>query len=623
VSVGFCVSGSGCGELYAPRAGVCLSRRRPCGRSGLYGRSRRRWVSAVGMSEDLVVIGGGVAGLSTALRWAQTVGSPVRVVSRAFAEAAGNAAAGMLAPDAERLHRDGILYRVGQQSRGMYPAWVREVEQAAGIGVDLQLGDGAMLVPIRQGSDRWESEFGDVATWLSSESLAWYEPGLTQEGHGLQGAWQLNDDGQVDNRQLMTALQRACRNASVTIDEGCEVLRLNPDSSGKRIVSVVIRDTTSGITQELHGNRFLMSNGAWLAQLLSVPVKPIKGQMLSLRDDVTNRTISSAIFASDVYLVPKKDGRIIIGATEEDVGFDGSVTPGGLNKLLTSALILVPGLSNLPVLEHWSGLRPTTPDRLPVVGETRYSNVTVLGGLHRNGILLAPILSQVALSHLLQRTPDEALIREAMVAFNPSRFRHSIRIEEPEDTIPTTQTEEHPRIVLWKLDQNGQEVPVLPKQPPVCFLGDQGDLSSPEGDENPMTPSLNTRVSNEAKTMVPTPPSRDSSSEQSPFGDAYEDVTRHMEDDPEITQRHAMALNRSFGIKTTRTTASGEPSCISDDEFEAMELAFTEGLREAETFKHCLENPQDPALLRSREEVERSKESSNINGLSTSSGGYF
>jgi len=175
----------------------------------------------------------------------------------------------------------------------------------------------------------------------------------------------------------------------------------------------------------LSANSIVVANGSWMRNLLPVPITPHKGQSFSLRmPSDTEPVLSRVLFAQDTYIVPKADGRIIVGATVEVGSFDPDVTPAGLMHCMANAMQLVPGLGDLPIEETWAGLRPTTPDKGPILGRTTWDNLFIAGGYWRNGVLLAPKTGQLIGDLVLnsgvdlEDDADEALLE----AFKWDRF---------------------------------------------------------------------------------------------------------------------------------------------------------------------------------------------------------
>ncbi len=329
-------------------------------------------------SGDVLVVGGGLAGLSTALELAQR-GAKVMVVNRDGQESASLAAGGMLAPQAERLTA-GPYLDLCLQSRGMYPEWVAMLEEASGGLSTGFKAAGGFLAPAFPGDavDTWAPPpAAGRAYRLDGAQMRGMEPALAAE---VSGGWWFPDDMQVDARRIYASLREACLRAGVSVLEG-------PEWEVEALVFSSAGDHPRVAAARLHGGRQLafgrvvVANGAWMNRLLPVPIAPIKGQMLSLRPVGKGQPspLSRVIFADNCYLIPKADGRIIVGATVEPGKWGLEVTAGGVHELTTRALRVCPALGELEVEETWAGLRPTTPDTLPVLGRTPWDNLFVAG----------------------------------------------------------------------------------------------------------------------------------------------------------------------------------------------------------------------------------------------------
>jgi glycine oxidase len=414
---------------------------------------------------DVVIVGGALAGLSTALYLSQMDPSRhITILDREeygvakdsttsaerspHAQPASLAAAGMLAPQSERLP-PGPLLDLCVSSRRMYSDFCDMVETLAEeSGVEGEkflfpnqfsntkiddglepwsigfVGSGGFLAPAFAGDSvaTWSPpNVGGKAQWLDSTQIRELEPHLHPN---VIGGWWFPDDASVDARRLTCSLRAACVAAGVQLLNGpqYEVSSLDLiDGKCRGVFLKAAKGQRKG-QRYIGANTILVANGAWMRDLLPVPVEPHKGQSLALRMPADRPPIlRRVLFAQDTYIVPKADGRIIVGATVEAGSFDANVTPSGIMHILTHALQLVPGLSELPIEESWVGLRPTTPDKGPILGHTPWSNVFVAGGYWRNGVLLAPKTGQLMASLIMKSSgegvhrldPDDESLLEA------------------------------------------------------------------------------------------------------------------------------------------------------------------------------------------------------------------
>lgn len=347
-------------------------------------------------SFDVVIVGGGVIGLSCAWRLAQG-GARVAVVERG--EPGGGAtrvAAGMLAPVGELTFGEPELLELTLAAARLYPEFVAELEEASGIStgyeqlgalhVALDRDEAAQLRRVHDLQRSLELE----AEWLPPRKCRNLEPGLTPSFHGGVFA---EGEAAVDPRELTAALLGAARAEGVEVLAGTEVVDGVFDS--ERLVGLRTRD------RELFAETVVLASGAWsgatewVPEEARPPVRPVKGQVLELRRRDNDPPIRHILASERVYLVPRSDGRLIVGATVEEMGFDTAVTAGGVHELLREAYRLLPDVAEMELLGAIAGLRPGTPDNLPLVGPGAIEGLVLATGHFRNGILLAPLAAQV------------------------------------------------------------------------------------------------------------------------------------------------------------------------------------------------------------------------------------
>jgi thiazole synthase len=354
--------------------------------------------------EDILVIGGGVIGLAIAVELKRR-GASVTVISRDFQQAAGHAAAGMLAPMAEKL-TDKPLLDLCLQSRWLYPEWTAKLTQLTGIETGYY--PCGILAPVYE-LPQVQTTDSDRAKFLDRDTINFYQSGLSE---AVVGGWWYPEDGQVDNRCLMQSLLQAAQTLGVEIKEGVSVTAIQ-QRQGK-----IDRVFTS--IGELQATSYVLATGSWSSQLLPIPVHPIKGQMLSLRmpqEIHQPLPLQKVLYGENIYLVPRQDARLIIGATMEEVNWTPHNTPQGIQTLLTKAIQLYPAVADWQIEDFWWGFRPSTPDRLPILGLSACDNLFLATGHHRNGILLAPITAKI-LSDLILEQKSHPLL----TSFSWQRF---------------------------------------------------------------------------------------------------------------------------------------------------------------------------------------------------------
>lgn len=343
-------------------------------------------------------------------------GAEVTVLSRDHTDAAAYAAAGMLAPQAEKLDA-GPMRELCLRSRERYGSWAAKLEALTGL--DTGYWASGILNPMyeqpapaaaKSEGATAESKQAALAeqtpaTWLGPEAIRDRQPDLGPE---VVGGWWFPCDAQVDNRrQLVTALQEAVKQTGVIWQEGVTVTGI--EREGNRVVGIA---TDQG---QFTADHYVLAAGAWSGRFLGLPVFPRKGQLLSVQAPVgkgqpySAQPLKQVLFGDHIYIVPRRDGLIVIGATSEDIDFTPGNTPAGLKQLLTEAIRLYPPLKDFPIVETWWGYRPATPDELPILGPSELENLTLATGHYRNGILLAPITAQLIADWVLQRKTDPLL----------------------------------------------------------------------------------------------------------------------------------------------------------------------------------------------------------------------
>jgi thiazole synthase len=331
-------------------------------------------------ASKIIIVGGGVIGLSIAVELKRrSRNTQIVILSRDFTQAASHAAAGMLAPLAERIESPQML-DLCLQSRWLYPEWTQKLEELTGI--DAGYHPCGILAPVSRLPESTTTN-DSTSQWLDRDVLQYYQTGL---GERIVGAWWHPEDAQVDNRQLVKALHQAALDLGVEIQEGVAVGAI------ERKQGKISRIRAS--SGDLEADTYVLATGSWVSQLLPIPVRPVKGQMIALRMP-SQTPLQRVIFGEGIYFVPRQNGRLIIGATMEEVGWTTQNTPKGLNTLLTGAINLFPELENWGIEETWWGFRPATPDELPILGVSPCNNLILATGHHRNGILLAPITAAV------------------------------------------------------------------------------------------------------------------------------------------------------------------------------------------------------------------------------------
>jgi glycine oxidase len=371
---------------------------------------------------DVVVAGGGVIG--TAIAWrAAAAGLDVVLVDPADGDAASLVAAGMLAPVSEALFGEGALLRVNLLAVRRFPSFAGELEQVTGHDVGLRR-EGTLAVAYDPGDyaalmrlTAFRRSAGLDAEELASRACRKLEPFLTPDVHG---GVLFADDWSVDNRRYAAALHEAMTAAKVRVvrDRVTEVLVQDARARGVRLAGGA----------EIGSGWAVIAAGCWSGAVGGLPgalrgaVRPVKGQLLRLRHPagmppVLTHTIRATVRGADVYLVPRADGEVIVGATQEERGPDQTVTAGAVHDLLHDAMSVLPVTSELILAETCAGLRPGTPDNGPIVGGFGVDGLLLATGHYRNGILMSPVTADAVVAVLTGQPPAPE-----WQPFTPGRF---------------------------------------------------------------------------------------------------------------------------------------------------------------------------------------------------------
>ena len=363
---------------------------------------------------DAVVIGAGLVGLACAWR-AGKRGLSVLVVDRAEAPAAGSSgvAAGMLAPVTEADFGEEALLRVNLAGRERWPAFAAELEERTGLSTGYRESGALVVAADRDDAEalrrlhEFQLSLGLEAEWLPPGRCRRLEPGLSPR---IAGGILAHGDGQADPRATVSALAEVVEE----IELGVEVEAIENERG--RVTGV---RTDAGV---ISCNAVVVAAGAWSAALVpdgeGPPVRPVKGQILELRARAgMDAPLERIVRTPRCYLLARGDGRVVLGATVEEQGFDTTVTAGGVYRLLEAAWEVLPEVGELELVEAHAGLRPGTPDNRAVVGPGELEGLVWATGHWRNGVLLAPLTGD-AVAELLA----EGSLPEDVAPLSPARF---------------------------------------------------------------------------------------------------------------------------------------------------------------------------------------------------------
>jgi len=356
---------------------------------------------------DVIIIGGGIIGLSLSIELRKKDASVLIVERGEPGREASSAAGGMLVdclfetPDA--------LQPLATASAQMYPEFAYELEVESGMKVDLRDQGTILAVP----SDRTRHS-GLQSPALHPAELSELEPAMAKltsdrESEPKETLHYIKERS-IDPRALTAAALKTAKHRGVDFSSGDRVIAVNQAKGCALGVSTT--KTT------FHAPKVVNCAGAWSGQIAphAFPTRPVKGQMLCLAAP-SRTSLKHVIRTSQAYLIPRSDGRIIVGTTVEEAGFDKRTDVDTIQRLHRAAVALVPELRNAKILEDWAGLRPGTPDSLPILGATVTPSYYVATGHFRDGILLAPITAQV-----MAQVITDASCAHDLSPFSPARF---------------------------------------------------------------------------------------------------------------------------------------------------------------------------------------------------------
>jgi glycine oxidase len=379
-------------------------------------------ITPVGSQPRVIIIGAGVVGLGIA--WRLAARAAVTAFDRGKAGAgASHAAAGMLAACCEAEPGEEALVALGRESQARWPAFADELALVTGVDVGLRR-EGTLVLALTADDQatiahhlEFQRRLGLPLEWLSAAATRAREPRLAGK---IVGALFSPEDHQVDNRKLVQALRIAAEAAGANILEHRPVKEIVVQ--GGRAKGVLLEDGTTAPADIV-----VLAAGASSRTIGGLPpdrrppVRPVKGQMLSLQMDAATPLLTHVLWAPGAYLVPRRDGRLIVGATVEEKGFDDTITAGGMLTLLEAAWRAVPAVEELPIDEIWVGHRPGSRDDAPILGRGPLEGLFYATGHHRNGILLAPVTADAMARLILDDVVDPAIMPFGLERFFPPR----------------------------------------------------------------------------------------------------------------------------------------------------------------------------------------------------------
>ena len=364
-------------------------------------------------SAEVVVVGGGVIGLTIARALALRGVHEVCLIERGeLGTEASFAAAGMLLPQVEAFTKDDF-FTLACRSRDLYRSFAAALHEETGIDVELDT-TGTLYLALNDDDQEeiekgyyFQSHAGLSVELLSAAEARELEPCISSSTHG---ALLFPNDIQVENRRLLAALANSISNLGVTVLTGTNVDSL-----------IIERNRLTGVQTNrgtISCSTAVVAAGTWSSFIkhTHAAIEPVRGQMVCL--EAKPHLTRHIIFSRRGYLVPRRDGRLLAGSTSEEAGFAKCVTAGGISKILQNAHEISPAISNLPIVDTWAGLRPRSPDGLPVLGPcVEINGLFYATGHYRNGILLAPVTGE-----LISEAVVEGVTSPLLAPFSPERF---------------------------------------------------------------------------------------------------------------------------------------------------------------------------------------------------------
>ena len=366
---------------------------------------------------DILIIGGGLIGLSIARELNKKNVGKITILERGeIGKEASFAAAGMLAPHAESEKLDEFYYFC-EESNSLYPQFAQELFDETDVDIELDRSGTLFLALDKFDSKEigkrfeWQKKAGLEVEHLSAKETHKLEPFVSPD---VLESLYFPNNWQVENRKLLHALHKYCDLNNIEIREKVEITDLMVE--GDKITGAKSNE------EVFVAEKVILATGAWTSlikseNLILPEIKPIRGQMISFH--TAKRLFEKVIYSPRGYLVPREDGRILIGATVEDVGFNKDLTDSGIEYLRELAFEIAPSLANLNIYEKWAGLRPISIDGLPILGEfSEIENLFIATAHYRNGILLAPITAKI-----LAEKISDGIESEYLKIFSPKRFQ--------------------------------------------------------------------------------------------------------------------------------------------------------------------------------------------------------